>query len=232
MHKVLCSKNEKITQGIFLALFLILISILTLFGISPILNSILNSAFYITLLIGLTSCFFIIKNTGYKNFVGRFALYFFVAILLSLINKILLDINLNFIFNKKMWLIISSLLVLGSLILLTSYKLNIKKITFFEAFLVFVLSTLTLSIFTGMPQIINSLLITTGIISFRIAGQKINCGITLISIGLITMAISNLLFIERYWSQISYFGDISDVILLLSWTTIVSGIYFIKRHHA
>lgn len=232
MKKILCSTGEKITSIVFLSVFIISITSLTLFGISPILNSILNSAFYIILIVGLFSAISTIDKIGIRNFVGRSSIYFILAILLTFLNRISLDINFNFRLNEIIWFIVSILLILSLSMLLTTYRLSLPKTLLSESFLVFVISLFSLSLIAGWPQIINSLLITSGVIAIRISGKKTNCGIFSISIGLIILAVSNILFIQRYWSDIAYFGDISDVALLISWFSIVTGIYFIKRHHA
>lgn len=232
MNSPLCNETEKKLGILFLVLFAVTTSYLTLLGVSPILNSIFHAALYTILLIGIFVSAYAIKNIGIRNFVGRSLFYFLIAIFLSLINAISINLNLNFKLNEFVWIVVSILIMLGLSMMLYTYKLTLPKTTFLEAGLIFSILVISLSLIAGWLQIINSLLITTAIMALRISGKRTNCGIVFISSGLILLSVSNIIFIQRYWSDISYFGDISDLTLLLSWFSIITGIYFIKRHHA
>lgn len=230
--RFLCNKFETKFALTLLLLFLLITTGLTIFGISPIINSTFTSAFYVILISGVFISLSAIKKIGLTNFIGRSLLYLFFATLLTLINSLIINFNLNFIFNELIWFIVSLLLITGLLILLNIYKLNFPKTAISEAGILFLILLISFSLIWGWPQIINSILITSGIMAIRVSGKKTNCGIVFLSVGLIILAISNLFFIQRYWSGINYFGDISDLSLLISWFSIVTGIYFIKRNHA
>ncbi len=232
MRSLLCNETEKKFGIFFLVLFTIITTLLTSFGISPILNSVFNSAIYTILLTGIFVCISGINKIGIRNFAGRALFYFLIASFLSLINIILINFNLSFTLNEFVWVVVSTLIILGLLIMMYTYRLTIPKTIFIEAGLIFSILVIALSLTIGWLQIINSLLITTAIMALRISGKRTNCGIVFISTGLITLSISNLIFIQRYWNDISYFGDISDLAFLVAWFSIVTGIYFIKRHHA
>lgn len=232
MRSLLCNAKEKRIGAFFLILFAIITTSLTALGISPILNSIFNSAIYTILLTSIFVCISGIMKIGVKNFAGRALLYFLIASFLSLINIICINFNLNFTLNEFVWIFVSILIMLGLSIILYTYRLTLPKTTFIEAGLIFSILIIILSLTIGWLQIINSLLITTAIMALRISGKRTNCGIVFVSTGLITLSISNLIFIQRYWNDISYFGDISDLAFLVAWFSIVTGIYFIKRHHA
>lgn len=232
MGHLLCDKFETKFALLFLAIFLFITTFLTAFGISPIINSTFNSAFYIILLSGIFISCSAIYKIGIKNFIGRSLMYFLIVIFLTLFNILSINFNLNFRINEAIWFIVSILLIIGLSMLLNIYKLNFPKNIVTESGLIFLILVILLSLIGGWPQIVNSLLITSAIMAIRISGKKTNCGIVFISVGLIILAISNILFIQRYWSGISYFGDMSDLSLLISWFSIVTGIYFIKRNHA
>lgn len=232
MRSLLCNETEKKFGAFFLILFAIISTTLTTFGVSPILNSIFNAAIYTILLTGIFVCISGISNIGIKNFAGRSLFYFLIACFLSLVNILVINFNLNFTLNEFVWITVSILITLGLTLMLYTYRLTVQKTVFIEAGLIFSILVIGLSLTIGWLQIINSLLITTAIMALRISGKRTNCGIVFISTGLITLSISNLIFIQRYWSEISYFGDISDLAFLVAWFSIVTGIYFIKRHHA
>jgi len=230
--RFLCNKFENKFAITLLVLFLLITTGLTIFGVSPVINSSFTSSFYVILISGIIISASAIRIIGIKNFIGRSLLYLFLATLLTLVNILIINFNLNFIFNEVIWFIVSILLIIGLMILLNIYKLNFPITSLSEAGILFLILFFSLSLFGGWPQIINSVLITSGIMAIRVSGKKTNCGIVFVSIGLIILAISNLFFIQRYWSGINYFGDISDLSLLISWFSIVTGIYFIKRNHA
>lgn len=228
----LCNKFEKKLAIIFLLLFIAITTILTIFRIFPIINSTFVAAFNVILITGISISITGINKIGIKNFVGRALLYFLLATFLTFINTLLINFDIYFNFNEVIWFIVSILIVLGLALMLNIYRLRIPKTAIAEAGFVFIILLISLSLIGGWPQIINSILITTAVMAIRVSGRKTNCGIIFISAGLIILAISNILFVQRYWSGINYFGDISDLSLLMSWFSIVTGIYFIKRNHA
>jgi hypothetical protein len=232
MNSLLCNEEEKKFGVFFLILFTIITTTLTIFGLSPILNSIFSAALYTILITGIFVSASAIKDIGVRNFAGRSLFYFSIASFLSLINAISINLNLNFKLNEFVWIIVSILIMLGLFMMLYTYKLTLPKTIFLEVGLIFSVFVISLSLIAGWLQILNSLLITTAIVALRVSGKRTNCGIVFISTGLILLSLSNIIFIQRYWNDISFFGDISDLTLLVSWFSIVTGIYFIKRHHA
>jgi hypothetical protein len=228
----LCNKFEKRFALTLLTLFIIITSGFTLFGFLPIINSTFISAFYVILISGISISYAAITKIGVRNFIGKALFYFFLATLLTLINTLLINFNFHFELNEIIWFLVSLFIVTGLVLMLNLYKLTLPKTATLETGLIFFILLVFISLIAGWPQIINSILITTGIMAIRVSGKKTNCGIVFISVGLIILAISNILFVQRYWSGINFFGDISDLSLLLSWFSIVTGIYFIKRNHA
>jgi hypothetical protein len=235
-----CKKNEHNLAILSFALFIIIILSTTLLGFQSILYAIFNSALYVTLITGIFLVIQAVRKIGVSNFVGRSLSYFGVAAFLSLINILVVNfsthLNLSgntlFKFNEYMWLAQAVLMTAGLFFLLTMYKLRFPKYIMAEVIPVFVITLFGISFFAGWPQILNALLITTGVMSLRISGRKTHCGVVSLSLGLIFLVISNIFFIYRTWNGISFFGDISDVVLLISWITIVLGIYFTKKYHA
>lgn len=226
-----CDKLERTFATISLLAFLCGIFFITILGISPFLHSVFQTSLYITLIIGIFLVIESINKIGIKNFVGKSLLYFGIAAVLSLINILLIDFNTQIQINKPLWLVESLLMVAGLYLLLTTYKLNLPKFVFIETIFVFLITYFATSFFLGWVQILNTFLITIGVMAIRISGKRTHCGIVCLSSGLILLAISNILFFYRSWNDISYFGDISDVVLLISWITIVVGIYFTKKYH-
>ncbi|MFA7193735.1 MAG: hypothetical protein WC087_02365 [Candidatus Paceibacterota bacterium] len=226
-----CDKLERTFAIISLLAFLCGIFFITILGISPFLQSVFQTSLYITLIIGIFLVIESINKIGIKNFVGKSLLYFGISGVLSLINILLIDFNTQIQINKTLWLVESLLMVAGLYLLLTTYKLNLPKFVFVETIFVFLITYFATSFFLGWVQILNTFLITIGVMAIRISGKRTHCGIVCLSSGLILLAISNILFFYRSWNDISYFGDISDVVLLISWITIVVGIYFTKKYH-
>ncbi|MBP9763276.1 MAG: hypothetical protein KBD10_00835 [Candidatus Pacebacteria bacterium] len=235
-----CVKNEKKIAISALSFFLITIFFTTILGLSPITHSIIQSAFYTTLIICLFLTMQGINKIGIKNFAGKSLMYFGITVFLALINIILLnlsdhlDLNKEFVFkiSEIFWIVQTVLLTLGIFSLLTPYKLGFPKHLYTEFLSIFLIILFLISFFAGWPQILNALLITIGVMSLIISGKKTHCGIVCLSTGLIFISISNIFFIYRSWNEISYFGDISDIILLISWITITAGVYFVKKYHA
>lgn len=234
-----CDKLERTFAIISLLAFLGGIFFITVLGISPFLQSIFQTSLYIALIIGIFLVIEIIKKIGIRNFVGKSMFYFGIAAALSLVNIILINFNSHlqikesFLFklNEYNWLFQSVLMIFGTSFLLKTYKLSLPKFVFVETIFVFLITCFITSFFWGWIQILNTLLITIGVMAIRISGKRTHCGIVCLSSGLILLAISNILFTYRSWNGISYFGDISDIVLLISWITIVVGIYFTKKHH-
>lgn len=226
-----CDKLEKTFATIALLAFLFGIFFITILGISPFLQSVFQTSLYITLIIGIFLVIESINKIGIKNFVGRSLLYFGIVAVLSLINIVLIDLNTQIKINKTLWFAESLLMVAGLYTLLTTYKLNLPKFVFIESVFVFLITCFATSFFFGWIQILNTFLITIGVMAIRISGKRTHCGIVCLSSGLILLALSNILFFYRSWNEISYFGDISDIVLLISWITIVIGIYFTKKYH-
>ncbi len=231
MKKILCDQKQTNIGIIFFAVFLILITGLTIFGVSPMLHSIFQASIFTTLLAGATVAIQSIYKVGVKNFVGKSMLYFLVAIVLSMIDIVHSITKSDIGFDQYIWILVSICMISGLSFLMTSYKLKFPKNLLLESALVFFSAFFILSLFTSWPQLLNSLLITTAIMSLRISGKKTHCGIVYISIGLIFLCIGNILFISRYWNSIAFFGDISDIVFLTSWFSIITGLYFTKKRY-
>lgn len=233
-------KSEHNFSIIALVSFVLIVSFTTLLGISPILQSVFNAAIYTTLITGTFLAAQAVKKIGIRNFAGKSLFYFGIASLAALINMSVLSISTHlnldkhflFNFNQYMWFVQAILMTTGISLLLTMYKLNLPKLVYLESMVFFLITLLTLSFFAGWPQILNALLITAGLMALRVSGTKVHRGIFYMSSGLILLAISNVFFIYRTWNGISFFGDISDVVLSISWISIVLGIYFTKNYHA
>lgn len=226
-----CDKKE-IGLGVTLfSLFVLLITIFTTFGIYPILHSIFYSAIFVTTITGILLTIFSIKKVGLKNFVGKSMFYFLLALILSLINFISAIFDLSFKINDLIWTFVAIFLAFGTMSLLTSYKLKIPKNFFWESLIVFILTWFAMFLFAGWPQLLNSLLLTTVIMSLRISSNKTHCGLFFISSGIIILVISHILFIHQHWNQIYYLGYLSDITLLISLISIVLGILFINKRY-
>lgn len=232
MGKLLCDKKETGLGIIFLSIFVILITVSTIFRVTPILHSIIQSSIFTTLLLGIVLCIQTLIKIGSKNFVGKSMTYFLLASTLTSISLVTNIFNFNVSINKYIWIFVSVFMVMGLLSLLTTYKLRFPKYVLLEGVIVFFISLFTLSLFGGWPQFLNSLLVTASIMTYRVTGKKINCGIFFLSTGIILLVISNIMFAHRYWNEIAFFGDISDITLLVSWFSIVTGIFFTKKRHA
>jgi hypothetical protein len=224
--------NEKKIGIVFFVLFIIMVSLSTFLGISPLIHSVFQSAIFTTLIASLSIAILAIKNIGLRNFAGKAFFCFGLATLITILNTIIIKFNFNFNLNEYLWISVSLLIVAGIYSLLTTYKLTFPKYLFLEIISVFIILFLTTTFFLGFTQILNLILITTGIFALKIPGKKIHCGIVFLSVGIILLSISNLFFIYRHWNGISYFGDISDITFLTSWFSIVTGIYFTKKHYA
>lgn len=230
MRDILC--NEKKIGIVYFALFIIIISLSTIFGVSPLLQSIFQSAIFTTLIVGLIITIQAITKISLGNFAGKAFFCFGLATLITILNSLLIKFKFNFNLNEYLWILVSLLIITGIYFLLTTYKLSIPKYLFLETLTIFTILLFATMVFFGFIQILNLILITTGIVALRVPGKRISCGIVFLSLGVILLSASNLLFIHRYWNNISYFGDISDITFLISWFSIVTGIYFTKRHHA
>jgi hypothetical protein len=64
--------------------------------------------------------------------------------------------------------------------MLNIYKLNIPKTAFVESLILLCILIISFSLIAGWPQIVNSILVTTGIMAIRISGKKTNCGVVFV----------------------------------------------------
>lgn len=240
MYRSNCEKIEHNFSIAAFVTFILIVAFTTLFEIYPIVQSIFTATIYITLITAIFLAFESVKKIGLGNFAGKSLAYLGITSLVALINIVVvsvsihlsLDRNFLFNFNQYMWFTQAILMTTAIFYLLSQYRLNLPKMIYIESSLFFLITILAISFFAGWPQLLNALLITAGIVSIRVSGKKLYCGLVYLSTGLILLAVSNIFFIYRSWNGISYFGDISDVVLSISWISIVLGIYFTKKYYA
>lgn len=238
MQSLAC-KNEKNISIIAFIFFITVSTLITILGISPIHKALLEACIYTILLSGIFISIQSIRSIGIRNFAGKSMLFLSISSILILLNSILINFESYFqisgqtlfFINKNIWITESILLSIGLLFLLKTYKLLFPKNIIIKSILFFIFVLFVISLFFGWPQILNSLLITTGLISMIISRKKQHPGIMYISTGLIFLALSNILFIYKTWNNIYLLGEISDISLLISLLMIVGGIHCTKKYY-
>lgn len=186
---------------------------------------------------------------GLRNFVGKGLFFLGLTSLFSFIGYVLWDyysvvmgIELPYpSLADVSWALGVPAAILGVAFILRIYQPQLKSRFILEALGIFIVATLVVVYFIGVPDLTDAtwssgffdvfytitdvIWLALAFITLRIAGGKIFNGLLVYTIAILILAIGDILFAIRSSNETYFYGDISDLTLLTGWILATAGIY-------
>lgn len=240
-----------------LILFLILGFILIFFGITDLPRYLSSSTFYFAHLIGGLIGIYASKKLGLNTYVGKALLFLGVAQMGTFFGAIIWD---YYDFVKGIaapypsladifFVLFVPFSAIGLWHLIKIYKIKLNSWIVIEGLILVTIISLIIFLILGSPgiafkanalkaafdlfySISDAILITMAIMIVRIGSQRMFQGLAFYAIGLILTAFADLTFAYRIAAETYYFGDISDLLYIISGLILSLGIYLTAKNLA
>jgi len=249
MPVFLTTHNRTIAIVVGIALF-VLLGINTLFNLMIFEHALISFAHYtstgLAAFVGLYGAY----KLGTQNFAGRALLFLGLASGASLLGYIIWDYHKVFLGIESSYPSLADLFFIlffpfaatGVILLLTMYRPQLRRGVIIEAFAVFAIFTIAILAYSGSPvfseatfirslfdvgyTIADAIIISVAYIALRIARQRIFKGLLIYTVGMMVLALGDIISAIRVANETIYYGDITDILLIAGNLILVAGIYF------